>query len=146
MDFQKIRTIESPKFYLDVAFSYASKKTDEFRDTKARGSTKLLKSKTIEIQRIEFVRERLVKKLKVILDDFPDIDKLDVFYQELIKATLDYASMKKSLGSIKWAVDQVNGLLRKYKEKIKMTQKIGLINKHRKGYYGRVSSLSLIHI
>ena len=69
------------------------------------------------------------------------LDDLDPFYQGLVKSTLDYDLFKKSLGALNWAQGQLNTLLVKYTIDLKRTTKLELINKLRKAFSGRISSV-----
>ena len=111
MNFQDLKKIEQPQHYLDVAFKKASKKTDELRN-KVKIKDRLSKSKNLEITRMEITKTVLAEQLSKIMKSYPNIDGLDVFYKELIKCTLDYSDLKKSLGSVKWATEKINYLFK----------------------------------
>ena len=140
MNFQSLKKIENYQFYLDVAFKRASKKADEIRP-KIKEKDRLKKSKKIEITKLEIIKTTINERLKAIIKAYPSLDNLDDFYKELIKCTLDYKDLKKSLGAINWAVDKTDYFFRIYLGKIKRTEDIRFINKYRKEYYGRISSV-----
>lgn len=140
MAFQDIPPVELYQFYLDIAFNKASKKANLARKKKTR-EEKLAKSKRIELLRVEAVEDSLNKNLRKIITSFPAIDELPEFYLELVKCTLDYALLKKSLGAVNWATKKINFFSKEYSLKIKKTKDIKKINYYRKQYYGRVSSL-----
>ncbi|MFH2021204.1 MAG: GTPase [archaeon] len=139
MNFQNLQNIETADKYLDMAFAKASKKSAELR--KNFTGDRLKKSKDIETEKLDIINNVLCDQLTKILDSFPSINQLDDFYQELIKITLDYVYLKKSLGSIKWAVDRTDNLFRIYRGKIANTADIKKINSYRQEFYGRVSSV-----
>jgi nucleolar GTP-binding protein len=132
--------IENSDFYLDVAFRKAKEKGDSLRGSKIR-KDRLAKSKYIEISKLETINNSLIKNLNKILTSYPKIDQLPEFYNELIKCTLDYAILKKSLGAVNWAVKKINLFFNLYKEKIKKTKDIRKINVYRREFYGRISSV-----
>ena len=139
MNFQDLKKIEAADFYLDVAFRRATAAANELRQ-RAKGSDRLAKSKKLETAKLEVIRSVLSEHLQAILTSFPSIDRLDPFYNELIKLTLDYSDLKKSLGAVKWAVDKVSELSKSYMHKINRTNDFGVMNRLRREYYGRVSS------
>jgi len=139
MDFQKIKAIEKPQFYLDVAFKRATKQADSMR-TSIKGPA-LVKSKRIEREKLVVTKKTLEQKLRDIVQTYPDLSKLPIFYKELIKSTLDFGEIKKSLGGVQWAITQINRFFTLYTEKIKRTGHIENINKYRKEFTGRISSV-----
>ena len=140
MNFQDLKKIENADFYLDVAFRRANLRANELR-SRTKGDDRLAKSKKLEAAKLDVIKAVLNDHLSKILLSFPSIDRLDPFYNELIKLTLDYKDLKKSLGAINWAVEKVNDLTRAYNSKITRTNDLRIINKFRREYYGRVSSV-----
>jgi len=140
MNFQDLKKIEKADFYLDVAFRKASKRISEIKSS-VKSKDKLSKTKNLERTRIELITYSLTDNLKQILTSFPDIDNIDIFYQELIKCTLDYKSLKKSLGSVNWAIKKIEQFFRLYKDKIKQSYEFNAIKKQQRKFYGRVSSI-----
>ncbi len=143
MNFQHLVKIEEPQNYIDIAFNEASKKAHKERQKKkgTKHHTKQEKSKRLELVRVDAVSKSLLNLLSSITENFPSIDNLDVFYQELIKTTLEYIKLKKSLGAVKWAFDSIRKLHREYREKIKKSKTIMQMNAARKQFYGRAASI-----
>lgn len=140
MNFQDLKKIEPAEFYLDVAFRKASKRISETKST-VRAKDSVSKAKQIETSRIEQVKSNLVDNLTKILVSFPVIDDLDDFYKELINCTLDYKSLKKSLGSVNWALQKIDYFFKFYKNKIKRCYEYSLVLAAKKEFYGRISSV-----
>jgi len=140
MAFQNIPPIEQYQFYLDIAFKRATKKADLARGKKTK-EEKIARSKRIELVRIDTIKDSLNDKLRKIITSFPTIDGLPDFYLDLVKSTLDYAMLKKSLGAVNWLIKKINFFSREYSSKIKRTKDIRKINQYRRQYYGRISSL-----
>ncbi len=140
MNFQDLKTIEGPDFFLDLAYSRAKKRSDEERSKKKKDDP-LRKAKRVELMKIGVVRDTLSEKLMNILTAYPEIDKLDPFYTDLIKTTLDYPLLKKSLGAVKWCEGKISDFHKIYHKKIVKTEDVKVINRFRKEYYGRVASL-----
>ncbi len=140
MNFQDLKTVESAEFYLDVAFRKASKRISEINST-IKGKDGLSRAKNKEVMRIDIIRAHLTETLTKILISFPDIDSLDMFYQELIKLTLDYKSLKKSLGALNWAIKKVGQFFKLYSRKMKFSNDYDSIIKAKKEFFGRISSI-----
>ncbi|MBI2147832.1 50S ribosome-binding GTPase [Candidatus Woesearchaeota archaeon] len=138
MNFQTLVTIETSDRYLKTAFSRAREAAEKTREKPF--ANRFSKSKAIEVDKVVAAHRTLTKSLKTILVSFPSIDQLDPFYQELIRTTLDYAQLKRSLGSINWALQKVMHLGVESKQTIYHCQDMTALNKHRRGYFGRVSS------
>ncbi len=139
MNFQDLKKIEKYEFYLDVAFNRAKDTAKNLRQKKSKD--RLAKSKMIELGRLSTIQQTLTNYLDEILISFPSIDQLDDFYRELVKCTLDYETLKKSLGAVKWAKDKVQHFFRIYNEKVKKSRDIRVMNTKRREFYGRISSV-----
>lgn len=131
--------METADKYLDFAFQSAKKRAEELSDTHAKD--KISKSKKIESERITTARNTLKSHLLNILRVFPQFDDLPEFYKELVKITIEYIALKKSLGAIGWAYKKVDYFFREYNVKILKTRDITKINVYRREFYGRISSV-----
>lgn len=140
MNFQKIPKVENVDFFLDVAFRRAKEESSKERGKRYKGE-RLQKSKNVEIKKLDTINNILNERLFAIISAFPTIDKLPEFYIALIRSTLDYGLLKKSLGAILWAKEKANEFTRKYKDRIRRTNQMGQINGIRREYYGRISSV-----
>jgi nucleolar GTP-binding protein len=76
-----------------------------------------------------------------IIKNFPSIDSMPEFYQELIMNTLDYNALKKSLGTISWAADNISKIAEEYKYQMRTSRDIIQIKKVMNSFYGRISSI-----
>lgn len=141
MNFQGLKSIEDYKFYIDLAFRKANERSSAFRGSKKLKGTKLEKSIKIEAVKVDAIKEVLSERLFGIVKAFPDIESLPEFYKELIKCTVDYPSLKKSLGAMKWARSKVGEMHGKYTKKIRKCRDINKINDYRREFYGRISSI-----
>jgi nucleolar GTP-binding protein len=139
MNFQGLSKIEKADWYIDVAFHAATKKAGEARS--GSSGTRLDKSKAIEQAKISEIHAVLRKHLMQILISYPSIDGLPEFYQQLIKTTLEYETLKKALGAVKWAVDKTDLIFNHYKTELKRTNDLQKVNALRREYYGRSSSV-----
>ncbi|MBW2979018.1 50S ribosome-binding GTPase [Candidatus Woesearchaeota archaeon] len=142
MNFQGLMKIEKPDFYIDVAFSRANKRAGQQRSKlKGKKLNRMKKSRIMELDKIATVRITLINQMDKILNSYPQTAHLDIFYLELVKSTLDYYMLKKSLGALNWVKKQITVLFKKYNEKIKKSQKLEYINKYRNEFYGRAVSV-----
>ena len=139
MNFQNLTKVENPDFYIDIAFGRAQRKAKQIRLSKLQG-TRLEKSRYIETRKIEIIKDTLVIHFSNIVRSFPSIDQLPEFYIELIKCTLDYANLKKSLGGVNWSQKRVEEFFKIYSSKINKCKDMQKVNQFRREYYGRISS------
>lgn len=138
MGFQSISKIESPQIYIDVAFNAGQQKVSGM---KKKPRPKLEKVRFEEIERIRTVKKVLVKAFNRIISEFPSLDELSDFYKELVKCTLSYDELKRSLGAMKWANKKITDFFRVYDKKIRKSGDLKNIIKHRKEFLGRVASV-----
>jgi len=97
--------------------------------------------KNLSIAKIYTARDVAVSTLKKYVDSFPYINKLHPFYRTLLDLLVDKNEYKKSLASLVWAIDKINGFADKYARKIKGVGKVEDAIKFRKEFYGRTSSI-----
>ena len=140
MNFQGLQSIEKPEFYIKTALDRGDNAASLVRTSKTK-ETRLNKSKSIELRRVSAVKDSLNKALMKILLSYPSIDDLPEFYQQLIRTTLEYESLKKGLGSVNWATKKIKDFYDIYSLKIKRSRELKDINMHRKEYIGRIKSV-----
>jgi nucleolar GTP-binding protein len=135
MDFGKIPSVPNADALLDIAFRAA--RTREVAHSKDRIRTK----RTQELGKVETVARTLTGHLDRTLKGFPSIDRLPPFYKELVKATVDYGSLKKSLGAVNWALGQILDQQKAYTRKLGPQRNVEAMIRFRQEYYGRISSV-----
>ncbi|MBD3309629.1 GTP-binding protein [Candidatus Woesearchaeota archaeon] len=140
MNFQELKKIDTPDLYLDVAFRKAKVKSD-LRRQKLSFTSRLDKSKKIEMYRIEVMKDSVINSLQKILDSFPRLKELPDFYRELVRLTLDHDRLRKSLGAVRWAADSISRFFKSYNRKLRDCSMVEDINRLRREFYGRVSSV-----
>lgn len=140
MNFQNLSKVETFQTYLDLAFKNGMKEVERVR-AETTSPNRLFRSKRIEKARIEVVGKSLISSLDYIGKSFPRFDALAPFYQELVRCTVDYDQLKKSLGALNWAKKQVIFLLNKYLGDIQRTARLEQVNKVRTAFSGRASSV-----
>ncbi|MBI2142145.1 50S ribosome-binding GTPase, partial [Candidatus Woesearchaeota archaeon] len=139
MNFQTLQKIESPEFYLDIAIKRGKKEAQKAK-LKVRGGDRLRKVAIVESERIKAVGRELHGMLSGIIKNFPEVDKLQEFYRELVKCTTDYNKLKKSFGAVIWADRQAAKFMRLYYSRIRSSNDVKAAYSHKKSYYGRISS------
>jgi len=139
MNFQNLIRIESPDFYLDVAFGRAKDKAEQVKAK--RFKDRISKIKSSEIARIDAINNSLTKSFTKIIDSFPRVDELPEFYVEMVKLTIDYPKLKRSLGGVNWAVKQVQKFSGFYLSKLKRSREVPKMTEARRSFYGRISSV-----
>jgi nucleolar GTP-binding protein len=137
MSLHSIPKVESADFYLDVAFRRGKEKAAKLPSSKKDRLRRLIEVETVRIAAVE---KALSKKLSHILDTFPSFDQLAPFYLELVKCTIEYRELKKSLAAVNWAIGKVKDFSRLYINNIRRSRFEGIIKKHKREFYGRVSS------
>ncbi len=141
MNFQDLAKVEKSQFYLDVAFKAGIKKAALLKSSIRIKSNKVEKARRIEHARIMTVKDKLVNSLYKIITRFPSMDSLPEFYVELIKCTLDFEKIKKSLGNINWAMKKTSELCAETFVKFNVAKSIAEITKARQTFSGRTSSV-----
>ncbi|MFC1722709.1 NOG1 family protein [Nanoarchaeota archaeon] len=140
MGFDDIPKIEKYDWYLDLAFSRARKASSKAK-SESRNGGRVETVKDGELARVKEIRRVLSRHLIMMLKSFPGLDDLTEFYNELVRATLDYSELKKSLGAVNWARKRIEDLSRDADIKLKKTQHMRKLSDYSSEYYGRVSSV-----
>ena len=140
MNFQDLRFVETADTYIDTAFKKSKKRVALFKQGN-RDKNDIKRMKTVELIRIDTFSQSLIDNMQKIITSFPSIDNLDEFYLELIKCTIEYKDLKKSLGAVNWAGAQVQKFSTIFKRKIKMQKEEEHVKRVRREYLGRAASI-----
>jgi nucleolar GTP-binding protein len=135
MEFQHIHPVIQSKQLLDYAFAAA--RTLERPSSKA-GRAGLLQH---ELRKVETVSKAIVARLNRSQKDFPSIDSLPSFYNELVKLTMDYQDLKKSLAALPWAAGKVREFEKITLRSMRPQRDLRVVERLRRGFYGRVASV-----
>jgi nucleolar GTP-binding protein len=138
MNFQDLKRIEDSKFYLEQAFKN-SKQAGQKIFFKTSGLP-LERIKKAESEKLKSFSESLINHLDGIIKNFPSIDSLPELYQELLRRTVDYDTLKKSLGSIKWVIDNLHKLVKPLPYNIRAARDAAAVKALMNMFYGRASS------
>jgi nucleolar GTP-binding protein len=131
---KKIRNILSSQEILDKSFKKAKKK--QINDRNA-----LYKKKKTIIAQTESFSMSVCSILDKYIENFPSINNLSIFYQELIDIKLDVNSLRKSLGAINWAKKTCNSIYNKQSYHLKKSKNIIFLKQKQNEIYGRISSV-----
>ncbi|MGV8141305.1 MAG: GTPase [Candidatus Woesearchaeota archaeon] len=139
MNFQDLQSINDSKFYLDQAFK-KSKLYGERVFAKSSGE-QLNRVIRTESEKLKEFTKVLKEYMENIVKKFPNIDNLPEVYTELIRLTLDYDQLKKSLGALTWLNKRLHEMSYLYLKSLKACETKTAVQKVMNGYYGRVSSM-----
>jgi len=139
MNFQDLQKIEDYQFYLDQAFKQ-SKKHGNMIFLKSNGDmfSRVMKS---EQEKLKLFSKTLMSYMDNIYKKFPSIDGLPEIYSELVRLTLDYDFLKKSLGSLKWLSEKIHEISGYYMRRLRSCRSEDQVKRVMNEYYGRTSSL-----
>jgi nucleolar GTP-binding protein len=132
--FRNIPTILTAKQLLDQSIRQTKKIQIHDRD-------KRYEIKKIIIARTETFINGLTSKLESFVKNFPSIDKLPLFYQEIIDIKIDTNKLKKSLGAIDWARKTIMMVYSTQSSSLTKSRNIEFLKQKQKEIYGRVSSI-----
>ena len=132
--FEKIPIILRADELLDRSFRKASKILIHDKET-------IYKNKKTIIARTDSFATNLVSTLEKYVKEFPSIDNLPMFYQELIDIKIDTNKLKKSLGAVAWAQKTCRMIYSKQAKSLKKAKGIDFLKQKQKEIYGRMSSV-----
>ena len=115
---------------------------DEVLDRSLRRAAAKKKLKTnVDIANEEFVRavgSAIHDKLKSVVSSFPSFERLPPFYQEATEILVSLDRLKKSLGAVTWAADQVKVIGSGYARSMRKTEET---DRKRKQAVARMASI-----
>jgi nucleolar GTP-binding protein len=97
--------------------------------------------KKIVIARTKTFIDTLLASLESYVKNFPSIDKLPLFYQDIIDIKIETDKLKKSLGAVDWARKTVAMVYSTQGSSLTKTGNIEFLKQKQKEIYGRVSSI-----
>ncbi|MFO7677681.1 MAG: GTPase [Thermoplasmatota archaeon] len=105
-------------------------------DRDARYQTK----KTI-LARTESFVNNIILKLELYVKEFPSLDQLPPFYQDIIDIKINSDKLKQSLGAVDWARKTCQSIYVKQSSALRKTGNIDFLKQKQKEIYGRISSV-----
>jgi len=98
------------------------------------------KKKTI-IAKTESFSNTVVTTLENYVKQFPSVDNLPMFYQDIIEIKISKDKLKKSLGAADWARKTCQMIYTKQSKMLRKTQKIDILQQKQNEIYGRITSV-----
>lgn len=135
-----IGLIGDSNYYIDIAFGRGKKAADKLRNSGMKGD-RLRKSRAIESARVQTIGDNFSSNFDQICKAFPSFEQLTPFYKEIVKTTVDFPLLIKSLAAVNWARKKTSEFTRSYAQKINKCRDLEKINSYRREYYGRISSI-----
>lgn len=132
--FTKIPIILNADQLLDRAIRKTKKIQIHDRDVR-------FKIKKTIIARIDSFATVIISTLEKYVKEFPSIEQLPSFYQEIIDIKIDTNKLKKSLGAVDWARKTCAMIYSKQGRALKKTGNIDFLKQKQKEIYGRISSV-----
>jgi nucleolar GTP-binding protein len=83
----------------------------------------------------------IIGELEKIVEEFPSIEQLPQFYQEIIDIRVDTDKFKKSLGAVDWAAKTCKAIYLKQSRSLKESKNIEFLKQKQREIYGRISSV-----
>lgn len=132
--FDKLPHVLSADDLLDLAFRRTKKVNITDRNAHFR------KKKEVIAKTDSFVTT-ILDKMEAYVKEFPSIDNLHAFYQELIQIQINRDQLKKSLGAVDWARKVVFSIYTKQTKSLRKTRNLEFLQQKQKEIFGRVSSV-----
>jgi nucleolar GTP-binding protein len=132
--FRNIPPILNAKQLLDQSIRRTKKIQIHDRD-------KRYEIKKIVIARTEAFINDLLSHLESYVKNFPSLDRLPLFYQEIIDIKIDTNKLKKSLGAVDWARKTVEMVYKTQSSSLTKSGNVEFLKQKQKEIYGRVSSI-----
>jgi len=102
---------------------------------------KIVMAKQLSIGKIKTITQYITKELYSYIKGFPNFEKLDDFYKELLDVTIGLDKLKHHLGAIDRCKKVISSIGNTSIANVKRKDNIKSIEKERKGAYGRLSSV-----
>jgi nucleolar GTP-binding protein len=132
--FEKIPLVLTAEQLLDDAI----KKTKRI---KIHDRDKRYEMKKTIIARTDSFTKTVTSRLGQYVKEFPSIEQLSPFYQEIIDIKIDTNKLKKSLGAVDWARKTCIMIYTKQSKTLKKTGNVDFLKQKQKEIYGRISSI-----
>jgi nucleolar GTP-binding protein len=132
--FRNIPSILSANEILEIA--YVKTKKIQVSDRNA-----IYKQKKTIIAKTEVFSINVISILERYVKEFPSINNLHSFYQDIIDIKIDVNKLKKSLGAIDWARKTCQMIYTKQSRSLRKSQKIDFLKQKQSEIYGRISSV-----
>jgi len=132
--FKKIPIILTSEEILDRAFNRSKKIRINDRDA-------LYKNKKTIIAKTDSFSTNVIATLEKYVKEFPSIDRLPLFYQDILDIKIDVNKLRKSLGAVDWARKTCQMIYSKQARSLKKSKKVDFLKQKQNEIYGRISSV-----
>jgi nucleolar GTP-binding protein len=105
------------------------------------GSDRMDGKKKTTVARLTASGDIISTTLNLYVRAFPSMQKREEFQMELLDLLVGVNQLKKSLSALSWCSEHVMKLRKEYIRKAKNVQKVSELERIRKEYYGRTSSM-----
>ena len=140
VNFQLLPRVEPPQKYFDLAVKAGKQKAGVSRGKVARAQP-ARKAVYIETQQIDVMNKVLQKHLGRILQEFPRLEQLSVFYRSLCDLRFSSREYHQKMGQLKWSVDKIQSLAGMTIRRIQRSKTIKEVVDARQAFLGRVASI-----
>lgn len=131
---KNIPNIPTADILLDRAFKKTRKIYISDKDSFYR------KKKTI-LARTESFSKTIIQNLEKIVKNFPSINQMPPFYQDILNIKMDINKIKKSLGAVNWASKNSKNIFTKQITSMRKSKNPDFLKQKQKEIYGRISSV-----
>ncbi len=132
--FRNIPTVESADEIIQRAFARARKK-------KIPDKNRFYRKKKTIIARMDSFSTTIISVLDSYVKQFPSIDQLSLFYQELISIQIDADKLRKALGAVDWARKTIQRIHRSQLRSLKTSKDLYYIESKQREIHGRITSV-----
>lgn len=132
--FKKIPEILTADQILDKAFKKTKKVSIEDR-------VPFYRKKKTALAKTESFCKTVITTLEKFVKNFPSLEQLPMFYQEMIDIKINTDSLKKSLGAVDWARKTSDKIYKSQFKNMRRSGDIEFIKEKQNEIYGRISSI-----
>ena len=132
-----IRPIPNSKNFIDLILSNTQRKTP----TIVHKNYSIQRIREFYLKKIKFFHSSCEKKLNKILEDFPQINRIHLFYSDLIHILADRNQYKYSLGIISKIKQLIKKFSRDYIKMVKYANSIYVCKQLKKKMFGKVCTV-----
>jgi nucleolar GTP-binding protein len=101
----------------------------------------VFKAKKTIIARTDAFSMSIISTMEGYVKEFPSINNLHMFYQELIDIKIDSNKLRKSLGAVDWARKTCQMIHSKQAKSLKKSKNVDFLKQKQQEIYGRISSV-----
>ncbi|MHA1342072.1 MAG: NOG1 family protein [Promethearchaeota archaeon] len=135
--FERINKIITADELIEIAFRKADSRSASLPKT----LSKIMRSRRKEINKIQNINKYILKRIKDIIQSFPNFDELHPFHKELVHLLVNIDRFRILLGKLNGIIPILTNLEREISRKIKLSEEPGECAALRRQFFARVSSI-----